>query len=966
MVDLNNQTSLKKAIESGHRDCVNQRLSYCADLTLRDKRGNAPIHLAAKFGRIKIVELLLRNGVSINTRNQDGLTPLHIAIGREDLSLATYLLKEGAELDCTDGQGRTSLMIACKIGNANLTQLLINSGANLDLRDNTGLTAAEIAKSSHHILCYDLLSEQALNPEPSKSSEQKKYAERIQRRKNGLFTVKDVENVDGDGGGEDTGDDIFEGIFESSEEESDNSGNFSLASQGSHSNANTATKRSKSYSATNTEVGSSSIPTEREGRSGKNLTLVTEDDSWNSDSSEAKIEANKKKISLAAALSAKLAQQPLKEETEVTDFSLSNLPKECTKSWMCNSAPIEKIADDVLEEPSNVNDNWITDTLEEGKSNFTKAVAKFHPFRNTNSPKVISEGESNSVSENNKKSDVDSPWDSTEEEIKGSDHGIKMTSRNSPCSESSPWDSNAEECNVIKEAAEVSVSTLTQISETSELSMLQEFAKATMLLKREGALINTAKHVLPIVKEIPQIQEIPPVLHSDCKPSLRDVKSDRTFSFPSNKARKDLTKEQEEGLKPKEFESPKSDAIIPLSTLSCGSPTSSRNRIPVVDDRQRSKTLNQSPTRSRTAGCSPQSRTSRNRQRNQKPRSPLRSKSSITTSKDAKESLDIARFDEVESLHVQLVESLEALDREESTQRALEEELDGARQQLLTATAVYCEGSSQAAAHSSHDFAESLSNIEHLREKLDDEINQRRRLEAFYKSMKNQISEKDEELFRMHSICQDMDAELQRVRTHLKEVEVTKAQMEAKYEEDIRLLKEKNSRATLDMSTSPISDLQDDLKHARLLGINCDLQLLNEENVTKYEKELAAMQEKLNCLQNDAEERASDNQTARFEIEAHLARIRDLEEKSLCWRQSDELNHVGNELEESRKREKDASGWFAYLFNHVKSFEKSSHALYEHLNTVLHDDGLHPTHLALERDSEIKELINILNSIQCR
>lgn len=64
---------------------------------------------------------------------------------------------------------------------------------------------------------------------------------------------------------------------------------------------------------------------------------------------------------------------------------------------------------------------------------------------------------------------------------------------------------------------------------------------------------------------------------------------------------------------------------------------------------------------------------------------------------------------------MQLMESLEALDREESAQRALEEELDGARQQLLTATAVYCEGSSQAAAQSSHDFAESLSNIEHLR-----------------------------------------------------------------------------------------------------------------------------------------------------------------------------------------------------------------------------------------------------------
>lgn len=109
-----------------------------------------------------------------------------------------------------------------------------------------GLTAVEIAKSSHHTSCYDLLDDRALKSGLSKSSEEKKCAKRIRkRRKNGLFTGKEVgiANEGGGGGGEDTGDDILEGIFESSEEEQDS---FSLGSKGAHSNANAATRQSKS------------------------------------------------------------------------------------------------------------------------------------------------------------------------------------------------------------------------------------------------------------------------------------------------------------------------------------------------------------------------------------------------------------------------------------------------------------------------------------------------------------------------------------------------------------------------------------------------------------------------------------------------------------------------------------------------------------------------------------------------
>ena len=59
-----------KAIEGGHLECVKLLLAYHADLTVRDKFGNSPIHQAAKFGRKNIIELFLRSGVNINTHNE--------------------------------------------------------------------------------------------------------------------------------------------------------------------------------------------------------------------------------------------------------------------------------------------------------------------------------------------------------------------------------------------------------------------------------------------------------------------------------------------------------------------------------------------------------------------------------------------------------------------------------------------------------------------------------------------------------------------------------------------------------------------------------------------------------------------------------------------------------------------------------------------------------------------------------
>lgn len=65
-------------------------------------------------------------------------------------------------------------------------------------------------------------------------------------------------------------------------------------------------------------------------------------------------------------------------------------------------------------------------------------------------------------------------------------------------------------------------------------------------------------------------------------------------------------------------------------------------------------------------------------------------------------------------MQYQLMQSIEALDREESAHKALEEELNVAREELLTSTIVYREGSCQAAAQSSLGFADLFTKLKHL------------------------------------------------------------------------------------------------------------------------------------------------------------------------------------------------------------------------------------------------------------
>lgn len=64
------------------------------------QRGFTPLHVAAKYGNLKVVQMLIRRGTNPNVEGKNGLTPLHVATHYNRVNVALYLLEKNASSQC--------------------------------------------------------------------------------------------------------------------------------------------------------------------------------------------------------------------------------------------------------------------------------------------------------------------------------------------------------------------------------------------------------------------------------------------------------------------------------------------------------------------------------------------------------------------------------------------------------------------------------------------------------------------------------------------------------------------------------------------------------------------------------------------------------------------------------------------------------------------------------------------------
>jgi ankyrin repeat protein len=105
--------------------------------------GFSPLGLAAFFGRLDAVQLLLQRGAQVNqpSNNPQKVTPLHSAVAGQHLEIARALLDAGAEVNAVQEGGFTPLMSAAQNGQVELVRFLLERGADRSKTTEDGRSA---------------------------------------------------------------------------------------------------------------------------------------------------------------------------------------------------------------------------------------------------------------------------------------------------------------------------------------------------------------------------------------------------------------------------------------------------------------------------------------------------------------------------------------------------------------------------------------------------------------------------------------------------------------------------------------------------------------------------------------------------------------------------------------------------------------------------------------------------------
>lgn len=144
--------ALMDAVSAGDLKRVKEMLKSFGRLTLlqhRNTEGETVLHVAARLGKLEVLELLLADGRALTAMLPDagGRTPLHAAAAAGQGGCAQRLMEAApGQLAARDNDGNSVLHLAATRGDETLVDLLLKDGrVNPTLQNNAGEVAAAIA-----------------------------------------------------------------------------------------------------------------------------------------------------------------------------------------------------------------------------------------------------------------------------------------------------------------------------------------------------------------------------------------------------------------------------------------------------------------------------------------------------------------------------------------------------------------------------------------------------------------------------------------------------------------------------------------------------------------------------------------------------------------------------------------------------------------------------------------------------
>jgi len=129
---------LVKKVVLDHPHIVN-----CRDL---DGRHSTPLHFAAGYNRVGVVEFLLQNGADVHAKDKGGLVPLHNACSYGHYEVTELLVKHGASVNVCDLWKFTPLHEGSAKGKYEIVKLLLKHGADPTKKNRDGHTPMDLVK----------------------------------------------------------------------------------------------------------------------------------------------------------------------------------------------------------------------------------------------------------------------------------------------------------------------------------------------------------------------------------------------------------------------------------------------------------------------------------------------------------------------------------------------------------------------------------------------------------------------------------------------------------------------------------------------------------------------------------------------------------------------------------------------------------------------------------------------------
>lgn len=146
-VDL--EVQLLDAAKAGDLDTVqrivaaNPHTVNCRDL---DGRHSTPLHFAAGYNRVPVVEFLLEHGAEVYASDKGGLVPLHNACSYGHYEVTELLVKHGANVNVADLWKFTPLHEAAAKGKYEIVKLLLKHGADPIKKNRDGATPLDLVR----------------------------------------------------------------------------------------------------------------------------------------------------------------------------------------------------------------------------------------------------------------------------------------------------------------------------------------------------------------------------------------------------------------------------------------------------------------------------------------------------------------------------------------------------------------------------------------------------------------------------------------------------------------------------------------------------------------------------------------------------------------------------------------------------------------------------------------------------